>query len=91
MHSEEEYRNAIVDRIAEAVEYYKELGARSESLEFAEQRILEIQRLFDQGNDAELRRLVDQFRGVDDCLYGSVFGVTIKVMTEFFEAIDSRD
>ncbi len=86
MLSEEKRDSAIADRLAEAVECYRTLGKSSETLDFAEQRVLEFQRLFNQRDESGLRRSVSQFRGVDDSKYGSVFGLIVKLLAEHLDS-----
>lgn len=87
MNFEEGHERAIGDRLAEAVDYYRTLKKRTEALDFARQQVLEFQRLFDEGDESNLRRAVGRFQHVDDSEHGSVFGLVVRILREYLDSI----
>ena len=85
MRSQSEYREALSDRLDEAVEYFDKFATGSESLSFAQQQTLELRRLFNERKLDELRKTVAGFEGIDDCRYGSVFAQTVKLLSDYLE------
>ena len=91
MNKRDIYLSAIADRLSEAIEYYEGLDGTSETLNFAQSRTLEISRLFHANDLTKLQSLIHDFRGIDDCQYGSIFGLLVKIMADFIDSESACD